>query len=162
MTTFARAAVLAAAVALAGLPRLDAQSSSIRVTIAGGPHAGTYEMKDQCEVRPNSYPALYIMAFTTGTANPKVPRTMEFFTASGKGKPVGFVVAVKFSTKPGVRGTYEIFAIPRELTPSAPPLSGRGSVTVRKTATGQTAAFRGQTKDGVRMEGTVDCRARSS
>ena len=35
---------------------------------------------------------------------------------------------------------------------------GRGTVTVRQTATGRTATFSGQTKEGVKMEGTIDCR----
>jgi hypothetical protein len=62
----------------------------------------------------------------------------------------------------GEQARYEIFAIPRELSPSAPPLRGRGTVTVKQAATGRTATFRGQTKDGVRIEGTVACRSQSS
>ena len=160
MSIVARATQFAAAFTLVAVSRLDAQSGTLRVTIGGGQHAGTYEMSDQCEVRPDSYPALYLMAFTTGTADSKLPRTMEFFTASEKGKPDGFVVAVKFL---GARqNTYEIFAIPRDLTPSAPPVSGRGTVTVKRTATGQVATFSGRTKDGVKMDGTLDCRSKSS
>jgi hypothetical protein len=119
MTFLARAAAFAAAFTLVAGSLLDAQSSTIRVTIGGGPHAGTYEMSDQCDLQPNSYPAMHI-------------------------------------------ARYEIFAIPRELSPSAPPLRGRGTVTVKQAATGRTATFRGQTKDGVRIEGTVDCRSQSS
>ena len=164
MTIPIRAAVFAAAFTLVAAARVDAQSSTIRVTIAGGPHAGTYEMKDQCEVHPNSYPALNIMAFVTGTADPKTPRSMEFFTAAGKGKPDGFVVNVVFQGMAGKLVRYEIFAIPPELSPPGRgvPLRGRGSVTVKQTAAGTTATFRGQTKDGVRMEGTLDCPSGSS
>ena len=117
-------------------------------------------MQEQCEVRPDSYPALNIMAFTTGVADPKNPRTMEFFMAAGKGKPDGFVVNVVFPGASGAQDRYEIFAIPPELAPPgrAVPLRGRGSVTVKQTATGQTASFRGQTKDGVKMEGSLECR----
>jgi hypothetical protein len=158
MTSLARAAFVAAAFTIVAAARLDAQAGTIRVTITGGAHPGTYEMTETCEVQPNAYPALHIFAFATGQLDPKAPRSMEFFTASGKGKPDGFAVAVLF------RGTarYEIFAIPRELAPGRAPLpSGRGTMTVRQTATGPTAIFRGQTKDGVRMEGTVDCRSQS-
>ena len=161
MTKVARAAGVAAAVTLVAASHAAAQST-IRVTIAGGPHAGTYEMSEQCEVQPNAYPALHLMAFTVGASNPKAPSTMEFFLASGKGKPDGFVVAVAFPKQAGKYPRYEIFAIPPELTPSAPPLRGRGSVTVKQTPTGKMATFRGQTDDGVKMEGTVDCRSRSS
>jgi hypothetical protein len=162
MTFRARAAAFAAAFTLVAGSQLDAQSSTIRVTIAGGPHAGTYEMSEQCDLRPNSYPAMHIMAFRVGVLPPKTPSSMEFFAASGKGKPDGFVVSLIFPGAGGEQARYEIFAIPRELSPSAPPLRGRGTVTVKQAATGRTATFRGQTKDGVRIEGTVACRSQSS
>jgi hypothetical protein len=159
MTTLTRAAMVAATFTLLAAPHARAQSSSIRVTIASGPHAGTYELKEQCEMQADRYPAVHIMAFTTGVQPPKTPKTMEFFLASAKGKPDGFVVSVQFL---GRGGRYEIFAIPRTLSPSAPPISGKGTVTVKQTAAGKTMTFRGQTKEGVKMEGTVECRNRSS
>lgn len=155
MTRMTRATAFVAALMLLAAPRLDAQSGTIRVTIGGGPHAGTYEMSEQCELQPNSYPSMHIMAFRTGVVPPKAPATMEFFTASAKGKPDGFVVSVIF---PSGKDRYVIFAIPREMAASAPLPSGRGTVTVRQTATGRTATFSGQTKEGVKMEGTIDCR----
>jgi hypothetical protein len=104
------------------------------------------------------------MAFAIGTVDQKTPKSMEFFTASGKGKPDGFVVNVVLRGKAGELVNYEIFAIPPELAPPGRgvPLRGRGTVTVKPTATGQLATFRGQTKDGVPMEGTLDCRTRAS
>ena len=160
MTILARAAALAAVLTLASTMQAAAQSSTqsstIRVTIASGPHAGTYEMAEQCELQPDAYPAVHIMAFTTGVQPPKTPRTMEFFLASAKGKPDGFVVSVQFL---GKGGTYQIFAIPRELSASAPSLKGKGTVTVKQTATAKTMTFRGQTQEGVKMEGTVVCRS---
>jgi hypothetical protein len=162
MTTIARAALMAAAFTLLAVPRASAQSSAIRVTISGGPHAGTYEMSEQCEVQPDSYPSMHIMAFRVGAVPPKTPRSMEFFTASKKGNPDGFVVSMIFPGAGGEQARYQIFAIPRELSPSAPSLRGRGTVTVKQTATGRTATFRGQTEEGVKMEGTIDCRSRSS
>jgi hypothetical protein len=161
MTSLTRAAALTVALILVAVPYVAAQST-IRVTIGSGPHAGTYEMSEQCEVQPNAYPAMHLFAFTVGAQNPKAPSTMEFFLASGKGKPDGFVVAVVFPIQSGKQPRYEIYAIPPELTPSAPSLRGRGTVTVKQTPTGKVATFRGQTEGGVKMEGTVDCRSRSS
>lgn len=156
MTTVARIAHLATVFALVVAPRLDAQGK-ISVTIASGPHAGTHEMAEVCEGRPNSYPALYIMAFRTGVFDRKqLPYVMEFFTASKSGKPDAFVVSVKFQDV-----NYEIFTIPREYSAQAPTVRGRGTVTVKQSATGRVATFRGQTSDGVKMEGTIDCRSRS-
>lgn len=159
MTILSRAAALAAVLALASATQAAAQAGTISVTIASGPHAGTYELKEQCEMQADRYPAVHIMAFTTGVQPPKTPKTMEFFLASAKGKPDGFVVSVQFL---GKGGRYEIFAIPRTLSPSAPPISGKGAVTVKQTAAGKTMTFRGQTKEGVKMEGTVECGNRSS
>ena len=156
MTGLARAAAFAAAFTLIAAARLDAQAGTIRVTIASGPHAGTYEMAQQCELQPDAYPVVHIMAFTTGVQPPKTPHLMQFFLASAKGKPDGFVVSVQFREK---GGTYQIFAIPRELSSSAPLPSGKGTVTVKQTAAAKTMTFRGQTKAGVKMEGTVVCRS---
>ena len=153
----ARAAAIAAGVLVLVPPGLDAQSGTIRVTIGGGPHAGTYEMSESCLLQPSAYPTLHIMGFSTGPVDPKSPRTMEFFTASKQGMADGFVAAVSFQD-----ARYEIFAIPREMAAEAPPLRGRGNVTVKQTPTGRTATFRGQTKDGVKMEGTIECRTGAS
>lgn len=157
MTTSARAAAIAAAFVLLAAPRLDAQSGRISVTIAGGPHAGTHEMQEACEGQPNSYPSLYIMAFRTGVFDRnQLPYVMEFFTASKPGKPDAFVVSVKFQDH-----NYQIFTIPREYSAQAPSPSGRGTVTVKQSAAGRVATFSGQTKDGVKMQGTIDCRTGS-
>ncbi len=159
MTSLSRAAASAAAFTLVAASQLDAQSSTVRVTIAGGPHAGTYEMKDVCDASGTWYPSMFMMAYTVGTVGPKTPRSIEFFTASVKGKPDGFALVVTF-TQPGKSTPYEIYAIPPELHPPGRtlPVKGRGSVADRQTATGETATFRGVTADGVRMEGSVDCR----
>ena len=159
MKSSVRAAALAAALTLIASSHLQAQSSSVRVTIAGGPHAGTYEIPGECDLTPGKFPSMFIMAFKVGAVPPNLPRSIEFFSADGKGKPDGFVVNVLFYPA-GKRVAYEIYAIPPELQPPprAHQLRGRGSVTVRQTATGRTASFRGQTAEGVRMEGSVDCR----
>jgi hypothetical protein len=159
MTSVAQAAVLAAAFALTALPRLDAQSSSIRVSIAGGQNAGTHEMKsDDCTILNGEIAYL----FTATDETPRsAPVAVSFLTAAGKGKPDGFGVQVIFLGQYNRQIKYEIHAMPPGVkNPHFIPNSGRGTVTVKKTATGQTAAFRGQTKDGVKMEGSVDCRTR--
>ena len=157
MTMLNRVAALAAAVTLLAAPRLDAQSGTIRVTIASGPHAGTHEMQEACEGQPNAYPSLYIMGFRSGVYDSKKdPYVMEFFTASKPGKPDAFVVSVKFHG-----ADYQIFTIPREYSTQAPMPSGRGTVTVKQSPAGRVATFKGETKDGVKMEGTIDCRSRS-
>jgi hypothetical protein len=161
VTILARAAVFAAAFTLLAASHLEAQSSTIRVTIAGGPHAGTYEMKDVCDASGSWFPSMFMMAWATSPIGPNALKSIEFFTASVKGKPDGFAVVVTLQPK-GEQIAYEICAIPPELHPPGRtlPVKGRGSVTVQQTATGETATFRGETKDEVRMEGSVDCRKR--
>ena len=153
-----RAAALATAFTLVAASHLDAQSSKVRITITGGPHAGTYEKTDFCELK-ETYPSIFIMAYTVGATGPKNPRSIEVATAPGKGKPGGFLLKVTFM-QPGKPVAYEIFAIPRELYPPGQEqaVKGRGTVTVRQAGTGRIANFRGQTADGVRIEGSVDCR----
>ncbi len=156
MTGLARAAAFAAAFTLVAASRADAQAGTIRVTISGGPHAGTYQMSDQCDGSPDEFPALHIMAFDADiTGPPKGPKTMEFFSSNGKGKPDGFVVSVRFQKE-----NYEIYAIPKEQQPASRALlqKGRGTATVKQTPSGRTATFRGQTADGVKMEGSVECK----
>lgn len=162
MTMLARAAwFAAAALLLAAAPRSEAQSSSIRVTIAGGPHAGTYELKrDQCDALNGQIISMFTPEKPAGrTAGSSAPESMELYTEPGKGKPDGFAVRVDFRSKSGQRIGYEIYAIPSEL--QAPgrnkPPSGHGKVTIRHEKTATIADFRGETKDGVRMEGSVHC-----
>jgi len=153
-----RAVSFAAALMLVAAPRIEAQSS-IRVTIAGGPHAGTYEMNDVCDASGTWFPSMFMMAWAKTASGPNALKSIEFFTASVKGKPDGFAVVVTLQPK-GEKIAYEIYAIPPELHPPGRVLlvKGRGTVTVRQTATGETATFSGVTAKGVRMEGSVDCR----
>lgn len=161
MTNTARAASYAAALMLVIAPGTEAQSSSIRVTIGGGPHAGSYELKrDQCDALNGQIISMFTPETPAGrTAGSSTPESIELYTEPGKGKPDGFAVRVDFRSKSGQRIVYEIYAIPPEL--QAPgrnkPPSGRGSVTIRQEKTGTIATFRGETKDGVLMEGSVNC-----
>lgn len=170
MKVLIRSSALATVLMLVAVPRLGAQSK-ITVTLTGGAHAGKYEMKGMyCEMNPDQFPSMEFAANSMGermeraasgesVVGTTAPSSISFFTASGKGKPDGFVVDVVFHAA-GKRTAYEIFAIPREMYPpgKAYSTSGSGTLTVKETATGKTASFRGQTKDGVKMEGIVDCR----
>ncbi|HET7602088.1 MAG TPA: hypothetical protein VFK36_03665 [Gemmatimonadales bacterium] len=161
MTTLTRAAMVAAALTFAGASRGVAQTSTIRVTIASGQNAGTHEVKggpDDCSIANGEIRALFSPADEAGSP---LPVAVDFYTVAGKGKPDGFGVQMIFLGQYNRQIKYEIHAMPPGVkNPLFIPNSGRGTVTVKKTATGQMATFRGQTKDGVRIEGTVDCRTR--
>jgi hypothetical protein len=155
MTTFARAAVVAAALTLLAAPVMKAQSGSIRVTIANGPHAGTYEFKEDCGIVNGQIEH----AFTATSETPRTsPVGIGFYTVAGKGKPDGFGVQLMFLGQSNRQIKYEVHAMPPGVkNPHFFPNSGRGSVTVRPAGAGKSAAFRGETKDGVRIEGRVVC-----
>jgi hypothetical protein len=161
MTTLTRAAMVAATFTLLAAPHARAQSSSIRVAIASGQNAGTHEVKggpDDCSIVNGEIRALFSPADEAGSP---LPVAVDFYTVAGKGKPDGFGVQMIFLGQYNRQIKYEIHAMPPGVkNPLFIPSSGRGTVTVKKTATGQMATFRGQTKDGVRIEGTVDCRTR--
>jgi len=134
----------------------------MRVTLVGGQNAGTYEVKDDdCRVLNGEIMALFT---APGEAGSSEPVASSFYTVAGKGKPDGFGAQMIFLVGQYNRQIkYEIHAMPPGVkNPHFIPNSGRGTVTVKKTATGQMATFRGQTKEGVKMEGTVECRNRSS
>ena len=157
-----RTAGLVAALLLATASATEAQSHSVRVTISKGPHAGTYDFTGgQCDALD-----LQIISMFTpkggGRVAPgsKTPESIEVYTEPAKGgKPHGLAVRADFRALSGQRIVYEIYAIPPELQGPGlnKPPSGQGSVTIEKKPEGTTASFRGQTKEGVGMEGSVTC-----
>lgn len=160
MIAYARAAGLAAALVLVAAPRAEAQVSTIRVTISGGPHAGTYTLeRGQCDALDGSVISMFTPRLAGVAQGPKIPESIEVYTEPGRGKTDGFAVNVDFRAKSGQRIVYEIYAIPPELQApgmSKPP-KGRGTVAIQQAASGTTATFRGETKDGVKLEGSVMC-----
>ena len=159
MSMLVRAAGLAATLMLVAASRTEAQST-LRLTIAGGPHAGTYELKDgQCDGLRGEIISMFTPEMSGLAAGPKNLESIEVYTAPTKVKPDGFAVRADFRAKSGKRIVYEIYTIPPELQGPGrnEPPKGRGSVTIRQAASSTSATFRGETKDGVRMEGSVEC-----
>ena len=160
-----RAAGLAATILLIAAPGAEAQESFVRLTIAGGPHAGTYELAHgQCDALDHSIISMFTPKLAGQAAGPNGLESIEVYTEPGKERPDGLAVSADFRAKSGKRIVYEIYAIPAELQGPGrkTPPKGRGSVTVQRGADGTGAAFRGQTDDGVRMEGSVKCDKRRS
>jgi hypothetical protein len=160
-----RAAGLAATILLIAAPRAEAQESSVRLTIAGGPHAGTYELAHgHCSAPDQSIAALFRPQLDGQAAGQRGLESIEVYTEPGKGKPDGLAMSADFRAKSGKRIEYQIYAIPVELQAPGRKLGpkGRGSVTVQQGESSASATFRGQTADGVRMEGSVKCDKRGS
>ena len=138
--------------ALAAVADLGAQVGSVRFTIAGGPHAGSYRFQTISMFTPEMQKG--------GRAEPNSPASFELYTEPGRGKPDGLALRVDFrSSGSRERTLFNVYAIPPEL--AAPgrktPLEGRGDVTVRQTEAATTASFRVETRGGVRIEGSLTC-----
>ena len=164
ITRITRAALPAVLLVL-GAQRIEAQESALRLTITGGPHAGTYELtRGQCDALGHSLISMFTPELAGQAAGKNGLESIEVYTEPGKGKPDGLAVSADFRAKSGKRIEYEIQAIPPELQGPGrhTPTRGSGTVTVQLGAAGTSATFRGQTADGVKMEGSVTCDRRRS
>ena len=159
MPTINRTAGLVAVLILAVASTTEAQSV-IRITIAKGPHAGTYELKNgQCDVINGSIISKFTPQMAGVAATPRIPESMELYTEPGKGKPHGLAVRADFRAPSRQRIVYQIYAMsPEQQGPGLnKPPEGQGSVTIEEKPEGTVASFKGQTKDGVGMEGSITC-----
>jgi hypothetical protein len=160
MALIKRIARLAAALLLTAASGTEAQAHSVHVTIRGGPHAGTYDLTGgQCDALNGQIISMFTPKQAGMAAGPRIPESIELYTEPAKGKPHGFAVNVDFRARSGERIVYEIYAIPPELQGPGmnKPPKGQGSVTIEQKPDGTVASFRGQTRDGVGMEGSVTC-----
>jgi hypothetical protein len=158
-------AALPALLLVLGAQRIEAQDSSLRLTITGGPHAGTYELAHgQCDALKGSIISMFTPQLSGQDAGRNGLESIEVYTTPGSGKPDGWAVTADFRAKSGRRVVYEIYAMPPELQGPGPkePMKGSGKVTITQGEDGTGAAFRGQTADGVKMEGSVKCDKRRS
>jgi hypothetical protein len=172
MTAIARAAAAATVLTLASAPRLDAQHHQVHFTLTGGPHAGSYEMSQaaMCKVVDVSANEVELSAIFDADRpkrwrdDPDRAYAKGFVLSKPRiqgGKAGSFALAAGFATprERHRRVEYVILTIPREL--QEPGLErdpeGRGAVTVERTDAGAKATFRGETKDGVRIEGSLEC-----
>lgn len=172
MIVIRRAATAAALLALASATRLDAQSNRVRFTLTGGAQAGTYELTAaaMCDVKDvrGKPPAISGHFFDEAKRyKQKGPgaTSLEGFhlytlkEMSDKPDVVSF--GAHFKSSGGSRKTinYEVYTIPPKLQEPGLEMDrhGEGTVTVRRTDTGAIATFRGKTKDGVGIEGSLEC-----
>jgi hypothetical protein len=156
---------LPAVLLMLGTQRAAAQDSSLRLTITGGPHAGTYELAHgQCDALEGSIISMFTPQLAGQAAGRNGLESMEVYTTPGDGKPDGWAVTADFRAKSGKRVVYEIYAMPPELQGPGrkEPMKGSGTVTIKRGGDGTSATFRGQTADGVKMEGSVKCDMRRS
>ena len=156
-----RAACLTVVLMLAATVPGEAQGNSMSITIARGPHAGKYEFTGgQCDPLHRSIISMFTAELAGLTASPKIPESMELYTEPGKG-PIadGLMVKVLFRGPSRQRIEYEIYAVPPglQVPQLMKPQKGKGSITIDEKPEGVRAAFKGETQDGIGMEGSISC-----
>jgi hypothetical protein len=163
MTRFiAMGAPLALVPLLVAAP-VEAQGTRAHVTLTGGPQAGSYEMTaaSACGAfdsgsKDDGFGASFVADAPRGWH--KGPPYLSHLSLSTprmrNPKPDELWLAAVF-TKWGTPETeikYEVFTIP-----GGHKLTGHGEAKVQRTAGGLSATFRGETADGVRIEGNLQC-----
>ena len=167
------AGLMMMAALLAG--RVEAQSPKARITLTGGPQAGSYEMNGGAlcvtsDIGPGDqgFSAEFLADPPRGWR--KGPPYLSHLWLSTPRvrhpKPDAVSVGAAFSKwgTPTTEIQYKVFTIPRELDNNPElgrTLTGRGNANVRITGGNYTATFSGQTEDGVRIEGSLECQARN-
>jgi hypothetical protein len=150
---------------------LQGQVPKARITLTGGPQAGTYEMSGSpiCKSfedasSDHGFGAEFVADPPHGWR--KGPPYLSHLWISTprmrSPKPDAVSFGVTFSKwgTPTIETDYKVFTIPPALD-NNPELgrkqTGKGQATVRRAGDKLSATFSGETADGVRMEGTVDC-----
>jgi hypothetical protein len=151
---------------------LQAQSPKARFTLTGGPQAGIYEASGayMCETfdsdaEDHGFGADFLAdpphGWRKGPALPVAPLARNAEDAEPEADAVALsVTCTKWGT-PETEIVYPVFTIPRVLddTPElARTQTGKGRATVTRAGDQLSASFSGETADGVRMEGSVECR----
>jgi hypothetical protein len=165
-TTFV--ALFAVSVLLAGA--LEGQARQARITLTGGPQAGTYEMNGAGVCRTfddredRGFGAEFVADPPHGWR--KGPPYLSHLWISTprmrNPKPEAVSFGVTFSKwgTPTTEIYYQVFTIPPALD-NEPGLgrkqTGKGQATVRRAGDKLSATFSGETQDGVKMEGSVVC-----
>ena len=171
MTRFLHAAALLALASLIAATTAHAQGRKARFTLTGGPQAGSYEMTvgPVCESfdsgsEDHGFGAEFVAEPPRGWRKgpPYLSHMWLNVPRMRNPKPDALSLGVAF-TKWGTPETeikYEVFTIPRELDlhpefEHKP--TGRGEAKVQQSADAFSATFRGETADGVRIEGSLQC-----
>ena len=150
---------------------LGAQARQARITLTGGPQAGTYEMNASavCDTfdsyrEDRGFGAEFVADPPHGWR--KGPPYLSHLWISTprmrnpKADAVSFGVTFSKWGTPATEIDYKVFTIPPALD-NEPGLgrkqTGKGQATVRRTGDKLTATFSGETADGVRLEGNLEC-----
>lgn len=150
---------------------LQAQAPKARITLTNGPQAGTYEMTGSpiCKTfdadADHGFGAEFVADPPHGWR--KGPPYLSHLWLSTprmqhpKSDAVSLGVTFTKWGTPAIEIDYKVFTIPPALDHN-PELgrtqTGKGQATVRRAGDKLAATFSGETADGVRMEGSVECR----
>src|SRR6476469_3551171 len=152
--------------------RVDGQSPTARITLSGGPQAGTYDVTGSpiCKIfdsgaDDHGFGAEFVADPPHGWRKGPPYLSHLWLTTprmrSPKPDAVSFGVTFTKWGTPATEIDYKVYTIPPALD-NNPELgrkqTGKGQATVTHAGGKLSAVFSGETADGVRMEGSVECR----
>lgn len=173
MCCVTRLGALLALVSLTAARPAHAQGAKASLTLTGGPNAGSYEMTvgPVCETfgsgsTDDGFGADFVADPPRGWRKgpPYLSHMWLGIPRMRNPNPDMLSLGVVF-TKWGTPETeikYEVFTIPREIWGDTyrelnPKLTGHGEAKVQQSGDRFSATFRGETADGVRIEGSLQC-----
>jgi hypothetical protein len=163
MTRVIRLGALLGLVSLTAAAPAAAQGAKTRFTLTGGPQAGSYEMTAVavCEAfdsgsNDDGFGARFVADPPHGWRKgpPYLSQMVLSIPRMRNPKPDELGLAVVF-TKWGTPETeikYQVFNLP-----GAKKSTGHGEAKVQRSGGGLSATFQGETADGVRIEGSLQC-----
>lgn len=136
-----------------------AQGATVTVTIASGPNAGSYSLKDPraCVMEPSRGTQSRTLKATVSdsakVANPKMLGNVIFeipLAASGVPSPL-LDIDLIFGEPDNVAADYYVTTISEDSK------TGRGTVTVNDKGATASLTFQAETAKGVKFQGRLDC-----
>jgi hypothetical protein len=173
MSCVLRLGALVALVSVGAALPAAAQAPKVRFTLTGGPQAGSYEMTSVfvCEKfdsgsEDHGFGADFLADAPPGWHRRTSPPYLSHMWLNNprmrNPKPDQFSLGVVFTkgTTPEKEIKYELFTFPAAMDPDQDPatrMTGHGEAKVQQSGGSFTATFRGETAEGVRIEGSLQC-----
>jgi hypothetical protein len=143
--------------ALLGSVLGQTKGASVKVTIAGGPNAGTYTLQSPvpCVIEPQQGQRPRILKVAVGeaakVANPKTLGSAIFEIPLAANYPSPLIdIDLIFGEPDKVAADYYVTTLDNAKM-------GSGTVTVAERATTATLTFQAQTDKGVKFDGVLEC-----
>jgi hypothetical protein len=147
-----RSACLAALLLSSSTVALSAETATAKVTLSGGANAGSHQAATErggCSTGLTGANSFGVQISNPKDKDPKKLNSVQL-DLRDKSKPNQFVVTVGFGPLIGRTASYTIDTRAGK--------KGNGAITITESGSTATVKFSGTTADGVKLEGTIDCK----